>query len=335
MRRFAALLAASAVWLAAGAHPVRAQDAEPTKPPPPAEALPPPPEFTLTANVVDYDSERDLYEATGNVKIVQVDGRVLTADWVLFNGSTRTGVASGDVVVSGAQNTVRAQFVAVDLRSDVSVALRGAMDNPVPGFIVNGEVIERTGVDTFEIERGNFTTCRCPPEDERRPFAWVSLDPGDDDPVRSAKGPMVQVLDVPVLYVPGHVPEVERQSGFPVRRSRSRAATAPESPAVLLGAAQEINDATPGGSAGGAYRATQLEMRERRAGVSKGGGFRLLARKVPTAPTTFGGDNRWAYWLRHRGALSAHSSASTRRRSATTTSIRLPHCRHRPSTSTC
>src|SRR5215470_6366603 len=136
MRRLAALLAASAVLLAAGARSARAQDPEPTKPPPPAEAAPPPPDFTLTANVVNYDSERDLYEATGDVKIVQVDGRTLTADWVVFNGTTRTGVASGDVVLSGAQNTVHAQFVAVDLRSTVSVALQGSMDNPVPGFLV-------------------------------------------------------------------------------------------------------------------------------------------------------------------------------------------------------
>jgi LPS-assembly protein len=196
---------------------VHARDAEPTKPPPPAEATPPAPEFTLTADQVNYDSERDLYEATGNVKIVQADGRVLTADWLVFNGSTRTGVASGDVVVSGAQNTVRAQFVAVDLRSAVSVALQGSMDNPVPGFLVNGEVIERTGVDTFQIERGNFTTCRCPPDTERRPWEIdakeASVEVGG---YAHGKDLWFKVLDVPVLYVPWLIFPVktERQSGF-------------------------------------------------------------------------------------------------------------------------
>src|SRR5262245_2663118 len=216
MRRFAALLAASAVWLAAGVRAVGAQEPESTKPPPPAEATPAP-EFTLTADTVNYDSERDLYEATGNVKIVQADGRVLTADWLVFNGTTRTGVASGDVVVSGAQNTVRAQFVAVDLRSTVSVALQGSMDNPTPGFVVNAEVIERTGVDTFEIERGNFTTCRCPPESERRPWAIeakeASVEVGG---YAVGKDLWFKVLDVPVLYTPWLIFPVktERQSGF-------------------------------------------------------------------------------------------------------------------------
>src|SRR5262245_26091356 len=131
MRRLRALIAASALVFAAAAS---AQEAEPTKPPPPEEPAPgaklAEPEFTLTADSVTYDSERDLYEASGNVHIRQADGRVLTADWLLFNGTTRTGVASGDVVITDAQNVVRAQFMAVDLRSTVSVAMHGSMDNP-------------------------------------------------------------------------------------------------------------------------------------------------------------------------------------------------------------
>src|SRR5262245_14892254 len=217
MRRFAALLAASAVLLAAGARAARAQDPEPTKPPPPEAAAPAAPEFTLTADTVNYDSERDLYEANGNVKIVQADGRTLTADWLVFNGTTRTGVASGDVVVSGAQNVVRAQFVAVDLRSTVSVALQGSMDNPTPGFIVHGEVIERTGVDTFEVERGDFTTCRCPPETERKPWEIEAKEANIEvGGYAVGKDLKFKVLDVPVLYVPWLIFPVktERQTGF-------------------------------------------------------------------------------------------------------------------------
>ncbi len=310
MRRFAALLAASAVLLAAGAHSVRAQDAEPTKPPPPAEAVPPPPDFTLTADQVNYDSERDLYEATGNVKIVQVDGRVLTADWLVFNGSTRTGVASGDVVVSGAQNTVRAQFVAVDLRSAVSVALQGSMDNPVPGFLVNGEVIERTGVDTFQIERGNFTTCRCPPDAERRPWEIdakeASVEVGG---YAVGKDLWFKVLDVPVLYVPWLIFPVktERQSGFliPSFTQSSRNGTEIALP-FFWAPREEINlTLTPEwigrrGMAG----TTRLEYVNGETGGGKGGAFGLPSdRKVHDSTDDFFSDNRWAYWLRHQQEL--------------------------------
>ena len=48
------------------------------------------------------------------------------------------------------------------------------------GFAVRGEVIERTGVDTFHIEQGSFTTCRCPPESERAPWEIdVTIDGAD------------------------------------------------------------------------------------------------------------------------------------------------------------
>src|SRR5262245_35049809 len=306
MRRFAALLAASAVWLAAGAHAVRAQDAEPTKPPPPAEAAPAP-EFTLTAKTVNYDSERDLYEATGDVKIVQADGRVLTADWVLFNGTTRTGVASGDVVVSGAQNTVRAQFVAVDLRSTVSVALQGSMDNPVPGFLVHGEVIERTGVDTFEIERGNFTTCRCPPDTERRPWEIQAKEANVEvGGYAVAKDLWFKVLGAPVVYTPWLVFPVktERQSGFilPGIGQSSRNGTEIELP-FFWAVTDNLNLLLRPEWFGrhGFASEVHTEYVNGETGEGHGGSFVLPNdRKVKDSTTDFFSPNRWAYWLRHQ-----------------------------------
>src|SRR5262245_50909772 len=145
MRRLRVLLVTGAVLLAAVPPEAGAQEVEPTAPPPPAEELAvvklPEPEFTLVADEVTYESERDIYEATGNVRITQAGGSVLTTDWIVFNGTTRTGVATGNVRVVDEQNTVRAEFVAVDLESTVSVAVRGSMDNPQPGFVVSGDVI--------------------------------------------------------------------------------------------------------------------------------------------------------------------------------------------------
>jgi hypothetical protein len=84
MRRLRALLLAGAVLLVAAPPPSSAQEAEPTQPPPPTELAPvvepTQPEFTLVADEVTYDGERDIYEATGNVRITQADGRVLTTD---------------------------------------------------------------------------------------------------------------------------------------------------------------------------------------------------------------------------------------------------------------
>ena len=52
--------------------------------------------FEITADRIDYDGERDLYVATGNVRVVQPE-RSLRARWVAFSTLTRIGVAEGEV----------------------------------------------------------------------------------------------------------------------------------------------------------------------------------------------------------------------------------------------
>ena len=194
------------------------------------------------------------------------------------------------------------------------------MDNPVPGFIVNGEVIERTGVDTFQIERGNFTTCRCPPETERRPWE-IEAKEADVEVGGYAVGKDLwfKVFDVPVLYVPWLIFPVktERQSGLPdpvvhpvePQRHRDRAAV------LLGGARQREPDADTGVDQPARQAGTTLEYVNGETGDGKGGGFGPAQRQEGdgTAPTFFS-DNRWAYWLRHQQALFSGRRVRRRRR---------------------
>jgi lipopolysaccharide assembly outer membrane protein LptD (OstA) len=314
MRRLRSLLVAGAVLLAAAPFEVRAQEAKPTPPPPPAESVPttplPPPEFTLVADEVTYDGSRDIYEATGNVRITQADGRVLTTDWLVFNATTRTGIATGDVRVVDAQNTVRAEFVAVDLNSTVSVAVRGSMENPLPGFAVKGEVIQRTGVDTFKIENGTFTTCRCPPEEGRRPWE-IEAKQADVEIGGYAVGHDLwfKTLGVPVLYLPWLVFPVktDRQTGFlmPTFASSSRNGT--ELGLPFFWALSEGVNAT--------LEPQWISQRGWKPKVTSeyvfgetaygDGGASILPddRKVKNSNDSFFSDNRWGYWLRHQQPL--------------------------------
>jgi len=311
MHRLGALVAASVFLIAAVAH---AQDAEPTKPPPPAEPAPevklPAPDFVLSADVVTYDSERDLYEATGNVKVTQADGRVLTSDWLVFNGTTRTGVASGNVVIVEAQNTVRAQFVAVDLKSTVSVAMHGSMDNPLPGLAVRGDVIERTGVDTFQIERGTFTTCRCPPETTRRPWELETKDASVEvGGYAVAHDVWFKVLGVPVFYTPWlmYPVKTERQTGFliPTYSQSSRNGSEIELP-FFWAVSDNVNLLlTPGWISRRGFMTTAVTDYVAGEKTVGRGGFAVLPndRNVHDSSTDFFSDNRWAYWLRHQQPL--------------------------------
>ncbi|MEX2205152.1 MAG: LPS assembly protein LptD [Myxococcota bacterium] len=317
MRRLRVLLVAGAVLFAATPLEASAQDAQevaPTAPPPPTEAPAvvalAEPDFTLVADEVTYDSERDIYEASGNVRITQAGGGVLTTQWIVFSGTTRTGIATGDVRVIDEQNTVRAEFVAVDLDSTVSVAVRGSLDNPQPGFAVRGEVIERTGVDTFRVEQGSFTTCRCPPESKRRPWE-IEVEDADLELGGYAVGRDLwfKMFDVPVLYVPWLIFPVktERQTGFlmPTFAQSSRNGTELSLP-FFWAASERLNLTLEPQwiSKRGWKPTTTYEYVMGETGYGSGGGSILPNdRKVKNDQSSFFSDNRWAYWLRHEQPL--------------------------------
>ncbi len=314
MRRLRVLLAMGALLLAAAALEVSAQDVEPTAPPPPVAPVPvvalTQPEFSLVADEVTYDSERDLYEATGHVRITQAGGRVLTTDWIVFSGATRTGVATGDVRVVDDQNTVRAEFVSVDLNSTVSVAVRGSLDNPEPGFAVRGEVIERTGVDTFHIEQGTFTTCRCPPEGGRRPWeieiADANLELGG---YAIGRDLWFKAFDVPILYVPWLIFPVktERQTGFllPSFAQSSQNGTELALPFFwAIGESLNLTLEPQWVSRRGWKPTVNSEYVLGETGYGRGGGSVLPNdREVKGDPSSYFSDNRWAFWLRHQQTL--------------------------------
>jgi len=314
MRRVRALLAAGAVLLVAAPRAVCAQDAAqevaPTPPPPPTpeagQTVVETPEFTLIADEVVYDGERDLYEATGNVKITQADGRVLTTDWIVFNGTTRTGVATGNVRVVDAQNTVRAQFLAVDLRSTVSVAMNGSLDNPQPGFSVRGDVIRRTGVDVFDVENGSFTTCRCPPESQRRPWE-IEVEKADVElgGYAVAKNLWFKTLGVPVLYVPWLVFPVktDRQTGFllPSFATSSRNGTELSLPFFWAVSDQLNLTLEPQWISERGFKPTaETEYVVGETGFGDGLAAILPNdRRVRNSSDSYFSDNRWSYRLRH------------------------------------
>ena len=72
--------------------------------------------FEISADTIDYERERDVYVARGNVQLVQAN-QTLTADWVSFSRTGGRGIASGRVVFSDGVETVYANFVEFNLDS--------------------------------------------------------------------------------------------------------------------------------------------------------------------------------------------------------------------------
>lgn len=171
---------------------------------------------TLTADQLEYEHQREVYVARGNVVIVQGE-RTLTADWVAFNPETGAGVASGHVELLEGTDVLRADFVDFNANTLEGVIREGSLDSPEGRFRTWGSEIQKTGEDTYTFQNGVFTTCRCPDEDDTEPWRLrareAEVEIGGYGTLRDAT---VEVLGVPVFWLPWMIYPIktERESGF-------------------------------------------------------------------------------------------------------------------------
>ena len=124
--------------------------------------------FDITADTVEFESDRDLYIARGNVVITQ-PGRTLTADWVAFSSETRQGIATGNVVLTEAEDILYSDVLSFEIDTLKGIVIDGFLDARASGFEMTGETIHKTGEETYTFDNGTFTTCRCP-EEGRNPW---------------------------------------------------------------------------------------------------------------------------------------------------------------------
>ena len=261
--------------------------------------------FVLKADEVSYEPERDTYEAVGNVRIDQEGGGTLTADWLAFNATTRVGVASGNVRIRDGEDTITAEFAAVDLDTLVALATDAILDAGSPGFVVAGDPIHKTGTNTYHIEDGTFTTCRCPPDTKCLPWQIESAEA--DIRVGGyavSKQTTFKVRDIPIFYTPWFVVPVKtkRQTGFMVPHfsSDSRSGYSFEIP-FFWAARDNLNVLlTPSylTKRGMKYKG-EFEYLFGEEGLAEGGASILPSDNEVDRddPETAFSDNRWSYWL--------------------------------------
>ena len=172
--------------------------------------------FQVDADDVEYQADRDLYVARGNVVLKQ-QNRTLRADRVYFSARTRQGVASGNVVVEDGDDVLRAPFLQFNIDTTQGLVLDGELDSPGGGYRMQGREVRKTGDQTYEFEDGRFTTCRCPEKGGRDPWAIKAEQATlDFDGYGRARNTTFDILGVPVLWLPYAVYPFkrERQTGF-------------------------------------------------------------------------------------------------------------------------
>jgi LPS-assembly protein len=166
----------------------------------------------ITARELKYNREQNIYTAEGDVVMVEGNRR-LTADFVLFNDTTKDAFAEGHVVFQDQEDEVRAERISLNIVTNRGTIENGRVFVKKGNFFLTGNEIEKTGESSYKVHDGVFTTCGFD-----RP-AWTFSAKDVDLTVEgyaTARNATFSILGQKVLYMPWGIFPVknERQSGF-------------------------------------------------------------------------------------------------------------------------
>lgn len=175
-------------------------------------------EIKVDAKSISYDRQADTVSAEGDV-VIQRGETVLRADEVELDRRTSEVQAVGDAMVTSPYGVLRADRLQINLDDETGVLEGGDVDSARFGFSLAGERIEKGVGQSYHIENGRFTTCRCGEKSPSWSIAGDTLDVTLDG-YGKLKGGTFNVLGVPVLYLPrASIPvHRERKSGLLIPR---------------------------------------------------------------------------------------------------------------------
>lgn len=167
-------------------------------------------EIKVDAESISYDRQADTVAAEGGV-VIQRGATTLWADKVQLDRRTSEVQAVGDAVVTSPLGVLQADRLEIDLDDETGVLENGQVDSARFGFSLTGERIEKGVGQSYHIENGRFTTCRCGDQTPPWSIAGRTLDVTLDG-YGQLEGGTFNVLDVPILYLP--------KVSIPVHRDR-------------------------------------------------------------------------------------------------------------------
>ncbi|MBI1816521.1 MAG: LPS-assembly protein LptD [Deltaproteobacteria bacterium] len=171
-------------------------------------------EVAIDAASLSYDQGTNTVSAHGNVVIRRGDTEI-HAEEVRFNRGTNEVVARGAVTVSDPQGTLFADAIALNLDEETGLLDKGTVSSERLHYSLSGDRIEKGVGQSYHIENGKFTACRC----DDGPPSWSIAGKEVDVSLRgygTVRAGTFNILDVPVFYLPRAAFPVnrERQSGF-------------------------------------------------------------------------------------------------------------------------
>jgi LPS-assembly protein len=166
----------------------------------------------IYANTLEQNRDEKTYIARGQVE-VREGSRILNADYVLYNDTTKDLLAEGHVVFKEEDDIIECEKLTINLITKKGTIEKGKIFIKKGNFHVSGDEIEKVGEAQYSIKDGTMTTCDGTPPAWRFSSTDVNITLEGYARTRSAR---FQVRDHTVFYLPwGMFPvKTERQSGL-------------------------------------------------------------------------------------------------------------------------
>jgi LPS-assembly protein len=167
--------------------------------------------WNLEADRIRYDQASDEYVAEGNAVITK-QGRRISADTMRFNRQAMMAYAEGHVVVSANDDVLSGEYLELDMESELGHLDQGMIFIKENNYHIQGNIIQKTGADSYWIDKGTVTTCDGETPDWKISGRDVNV---TEDGAGSAWNATLYARDMPVAYFPYvRFPARGRQTGL-------------------------------------------------------------------------------------------------------------------------
>ncbi len=164
----------------------------------------------IRADNLNRDFDLRTVVLDGNVKLIY-DQQYISCDRAVIDENTLTIEAIGNLVISSLQAYVEGDRATLNYRDNTGVIENGFVKSGQ--VIFEGEVVRKTGANTYDAQNSSFTACTtCP-------AAWTFLGSrmrAEIGGYAHIQNPVLRVGKMPVLYLPYLIVPLksERQSGL-------------------------------------------------------------------------------------------------------------------------
>ncbi|MFH1487420.1 MAG: LPS assembly protein LptD, partial [Pseudomonadota bacterium] len=172
--------------------------------------------WQITAEKMSYSREEGLYVARGNVNITR-NGQTLYAKMGKYNEKTGIVEMTGGVRLEANGDVLTGERGIFDLNNHQGQLTRGSIFLKDNHYYISGDLMERTGPNTYKVTKCKVTTCDGEKPDWSVTGSEVEITIEGYGKVKHAA---FRIRDVPVFYFPYAVfpAKSKRQSGLLIPR---------------------------------------------------------------------------------------------------------------------